>query len=644
MHNNKYFISAIALSCSALSIKLSANEVTEPVVVTATRFPTSIPTTANDIAIISAPEIQRSNAHTISQVLESLGGVQINDLYGISGSKSSVDLGGFGSTGSLNTLILLNGRRLNDVDLSGANLATIPLGSVEKIEIIRGTSTVLYGDNAVGGVINIVTKTGFDASHSTISLMNGSYDTTKLNASVFNSQDNTALAYSLEYFDSTGYRDNSGFKNLNSNFDLSQQLSAGIGGMRIQTSNEKLKLPGEIAETTFLTTPTASNGKSQTLDETQQSIEAYFKNDGFAVESSYRDKDQSGKLYGDTFAHLTTRSITPRFNHQYGGHRFIVGADWYQSSLSTLADFGYTRNNSEAQRTSLALYATDNYSLNDSLDVSLGLRRQKISLDLSNKDQLADIFSAESNTESKTAREITVSYNPTRHSKIYYKNATGFRFPVLDEIWDYFYGTIGLLSPQTSKHNELGIKSALANDTTLQASLFHIKVTDEIIFDATKYNNVNLPDPTLHEGIHLQLNQSINSVWHTQANFERRKSIFSGGSNIDKNIPLIPENKFSLSQQFELGHGSVYSLDTIFTGKRYFGDDFSNSGKTLAAYTMINTSYKKALPAGHASISIHNLTDVRTADIGYYRDFSANPYFYYPLPERSLYFELGYDL
>ena len=83
------------------------------------------------------------------------------NIYDNSTYKSAtVDMRGFGDTASRNILILVNDRKVNPVDMSGADLLQVSLDSVERIEIIRGAGSVLYGDNAVGGVINVITKEG----------------------------------------------------------------------------------------------------------------------------------------------------------------------------------------------------------------------------------------------------------------------------------------------------------------------------------------------------------------------------------------------------------------------------------------------------------------------------------------------------
>ena len=113
-------------------------------------------------SVITANDIAHSPSHTLAEIIAQVPGVQLQSFFGgVNGAKTSVDLRGFGAFATANTLFLLNGRRLNDVDMAQVDLSTIPLNSIERIEIIKGNSgAVLYGDNAIGGVINIVTKTG----------------------------------------------------------------------------------------------------------------------------------------------------------------------------------------------------------------------------------------------------------------------------------------------------------------------------------------------------------------------------------------------------------------------------------------------------------------------------------------------------
>ena len=112
--------------------------------------------------VITAEEIAHSPAQTLQEIIAQAPGVQLTSLFGgVNGAKTSVDIRGFGAFATSNTLVLINGRRLNDIDMAGVDFSTIPRNSIERIEITRGNSgAVLYGDNAVGGVINIVLKNG----------------------------------------------------------------------------------------------------------------------------------------------------------------------------------------------------------------------------------------------------------------------------------------------------------------------------------------------------------------------------------------------------------------------------------------------------------------------------------------------------
>ena len=199
-------------------------------------------------SVITAEDIARSPGTTIQDVLSREAGVQTwSTTGGKNGATTTVDLRGFGATASSNTLFLLNGRRLNDIDLLGVDLSTIPRDSIERIEITRGNSgAVLYGDGAVGGVINIITKTGVAhcrrprvskpasaRSISANSMVRPRYRSGPFAASVF-----------ANGVDSNGYRVNSALQQRNAIGDLRYTGSEGSAWFNIVGDEQHLGLPG----------------------------------------------------------------------------------------------------------------------------------------------------------------------------------------------------------------------------------------------------------------------------------------------------------------------------------------------------------------------------------------------------------------
>ena len=94
--------------------------------------------------VIDREAIDSLPATNLADLLDSVGGLQSSRLYGINGSNASVDLLGFGATGNQNTLILLNGRRLSNIDLTTPELTGIPLAAIERIEVLPGAGAALY--------------------------------------------------------------------------------------------------------------------------------------------------------------------------------------------------------------------------------------------------------------------------------------------------------------------------------------------------------------------------------------------------------------------------------------------------------------------------------------------------------------------
>jgi len=142
----------------------------EEVVITATRTEAEILDAPGHITVITEEEIKQMGAKDLSDILIQQAGIYIHD-NGPFGAQKSISIRG---SESAQVLLLLNGIRLNDSRQGGANLANIPVHSIEKIEIVRGGTSALYGSDAVGGVINIITKKEAE-NKLVIRVENGSY-------------------------------------------------------------------------------------------------------------------------------------------------------------------------------------------------------------------------------------------------------------------------------------------------------------------------------------------------------------------------------------------------------------------------------------------------------------------------------------
>src|SRR3990167_3971817 len=196
----------------------------DTVIVTATRMAQHNYKIAGNVTVITKEAIEASNAQTVPDILRESLGVSVYN-YGTTKS-ANIDIRGFGETAPSNILVLINDRKINAIDLSGPDLLRIPIGSVERIEIIRGAGSVLYGDNAVGGVVNIITKKGKGDLSGKIGTTYGSYDSRSENLEISGGYKD-ALSYYVysEYRDDGGYRSNSNLLSKDFNTRLGYQYS-----------------------------------------------------------------------------------------------------------------------------------------------------------------------------------------------------------------------------------------------------------------------------------------------------------------------------------------------------------------------------------------------------------------------------------
>ena len=207
--------------------------------------PLQVPAPAS-VRVIRRDEIERSGANTINDVLRSQAGIQLRDSIG-DGSRATPSLRGFGENAVNNTLILVDGRRLNQPALAGADLNSVPLSNIERIEILRGAGTVLYGDQAVGGVINIITRTPL-RNEAYVETSLGSHDLQAYRGHVFQQLGGGLSAYaSGETRHTDNYRDHNNANYSNAFGRLRYDHARGFALYEYQTVDDELLYPGHSA-------------------------------------------------------------------------------------------------------------------------------------------------------------------------------------------------------------------------------------------------------------------------------------------------------------------------------------------------------------------------------------------------------------
>lgn len=171
------------------------------VVVTAARIPQTRESVIGDITVIDAEEIQRAGQSTFIELMQRQAGIEISSNGG-AGQVSSIFLRG---TNSNQVVILIDGMRVGSATTGSTAFSNIPLAQIEKIEILRGPATSLYGQDAVGGVIQIFTKQGSGTPQFNAALGYGSYNTKTAEAGFRGSVENTNFALNVSSIATNGF-------------------------------------------------------------------------------------------------------------------------------------------------------------------------------------------------------------------------------------------------------------------------------------------------------------------------------------------------------------------------------------------------------------------------------------------------------
>ena len=156
----------IAVLCSIAFSLISINDTfaqnaQSTLIVSGSRFEENLNEVPANVQVITREEIAESTSTNIPDILSQIGGLNVRNTQGGQlNLNATIDMGGYGATANSTTLVLVDGQRINPIDSSSISWESIPIDSINRIEILRGGASVQYGNGAVGGVINIITNGG----------------------------------------------------------------------------------------------------------------------------------------------------------------------------------------------------------------------------------------------------------------------------------------------------------------------------------------------------------------------------------------------------------------------------------------------------------------------------------------------------
>ena len=429
------------------------------VVVTATRYEEEIRSVPANVSVITAVDIANSTAKDVPEILGQEVGIHV---YDITGNRRTyrVDRSGFGETAQQNTLLLVDGRRINSPDLSGPDWSLIPLERVERIEILRGSrGSVLYGDNATDSVINIITKRGSPGVKFGVKSAIGHWDTFEQTGYVRGATEDLNYSLTGRYYNTDGYRDNSGSKQydagVNLDYYLGDRATIALGSGYHKDDTE---LPGALRQSAI----DAGADREDTLnpDDFGDTKDYYaqltpeiflLENSSFKAPISYRFRETEfffsfvgGEFTGDTetdFVNASPQFVIKEPIGRYA-NSLTFGLDYYYAEediTNKSLFFGNVSDEEfELEKKNYGVYVLDEFRPTDRLILSLGYRYDKVDFDFS-----PTAPGTPDNEEyDKNLVNAGVTFRFSEDSDVYFSYAQGFRYPALDELFNFFNNTI----------------------------------------------------------------------------------------------------------------------------------------------------------------------------------------------------------
>ncbi|MFZ9641968.1 MAG: TonB-dependent receptor [Candidatus Methylopumilus sp.] len=661
------------------------------VIVTTARVHEDIQNIPANIQVIRREDIQEINAISIPQVLTQLGGLNVTGTaLGQFNRGATVDIGGYGATGGSTTLVLVNGQRISPIDSAAVPWEIIPIASIDRIEIIKGSAGVQYGDRAVGGVINIVTNES-QQSINQASATVGSFGSRGVSAILQNKIDDTLFKVSANANHSDGWRQNTASDQYSVDARITQFFDKNSAYVEVFGNHNKNETPGAV-----IAPIGQGNPQSVKCDIYSCFIGAYNKYDnyGLAFGTNY-ELTERVKFEGD-FSYKNTKSeffkdgdnqsdpssvdyalYTIPHYYPYSANynrwridfsprlkidlaklgQLVLGYDYgraagSQSDASLMT--GYSSfSNSSASLVDNSFYLNHRLPIQENLDLIAGFRRQIENItanDGSHDDYGASAFSAQKTTAAN-AWELGLNYRFSSSEKVYVKYGQSFRFPNLDEFWGYngyartFFG--GIINPQTDRTAEVGSEFVLGN-TKFTTSLFHTKTEDEIRYQVATGKNINDANIVERNGLYLSTVSAFTERLSFYTNAKLQEAVYTSGPYNGKSFDLVPHLLVNARLNYKLDNDWSLGLVSNYVGSQYYdGANDKGAYTKMPSYILTDLYVGKKIDHWDLRLAVKNIANEHYASYGGYQNKNNSSfyagYYYYPNDPRSVFASLSYN-
>ncbi|MNO86576.1 Vitamin B12 transporter BtuB precursor [compost metagenome] len=444
-----------------------------PLVVTSGRYAEPLPKATAATTVFTRQDIDRLQVHSVGELLERVPGVTVSRTGG-AGSLTSVLMRG---TSSAQTLVLVDGQRIASASSGTTSLEFLDPQQIERVEVVRGARSALYGSDAIGGVIQIFTRKGEgDGLKPYVRVGAGSNSSVERNVGLSGGDQQTRFNLGAALDETDGIdatRDSFGangdddaFRNRSLSMNLSHRFNDSL-----EAGFSALDQRGQIEyDDPFF-------GSLPTVDFQLSSFSGYLDgkiNDTWSsrldIGHSEDKRDTTDDLglteptqfntYRDSASWVNTLSLSD-------SHKLLVGADWYEDRVHGTTDFV------EDSRWNQAAFIQHRYS-GDAFATELGLRHDK---------------NEQFGSENTWNAALTLPLNSA--NDLVFSYSEGFRAPTFNDLYfpDFcfdgfcFASANPNLQPEKSKSYEVQWRSRYSEKGSLEMSLYRTDLDDAIVLD-----------------------------------------------------------------------------------------------------------------------------------------------------------------